>query len=123
MMVVFFNNNKVCVICVIYRLSNLELFLNMLEILLEADVQVVVCVDFNIDMLSMDKCRNRKQFIQLVTSYYMKFTIDMPTRVCNQSMFCLNNICFSNFLQYQTRVGNFNISDQNKYWRIWKKFT
>lgn len=109
-------NKLVYVVCVVYKppQTNVSSFVNKMDALLElaseGDSSVVVAGDFNIDMLSTDDV-NKQQFINLLHSYNLIFTINTPTRVTRFSETCIDNIFISSFLIYEATVMNLNISD------------
>ena len=105
------------VICVVYRppSADVNLFINKVDCLLETatvdDKLVIVAGDFNIDMSATKNIKTRSLLLNLLNSYNMRVTIDVPTRVTKTSSTCLDNFFVSNMIECDTNVLDVNISD------------
>lgn len=105
------------IIISIYRspLSDVNIFFSKLACLLEkfqnSNESIVLTGDFNID-LNDNQNKITNQFIDIVNSFNLSFTVREPTRVCNTKKSCIDNIITnienSNLV---VRVTNPSLSD------------
>lgn len=96
--------------------SNIDNFLikleNMIEIYKRESKPLIICGDFNIDLLKENT--NKVKFMNVLTSLNIITTINSATRISNSSISALDEILVDkNMLSYTT--GNFNtgFSDHN----------
>lgn len=129
---------KVIVVCV-YRppkLCNLSKFYENLDIVLKMiclkkSLKVILCGDFNIDILKNN--RITLDFQCFLTSYNLKLEINQPTRVSSNT--CLDNFAHNCKHNCQSEVLDFGLSDhtaqilkvkvikscQIKYWKTLRR--
>ena len=82
--------------CLSNSLKRLESMLSKLQNNKET---LVICGDFNIDTLA--KSQEKEEFINLLASFNLKITIDSPTRICGNTLSCLDQIVIPNKCNYK----------------------
>lgn len=93
------SSHEVTVAC-IYRsnhvLSDYDVFFVNLELLLEKLIsfkRIVVCCDFNIDLLVPSPVRDK--LLNILNLFHLKNSVNSPTRVTDSTKSCIDNIFLS----------------------------
>lgn len=102
----------IIIICVYrpprYYRQDIEEFLDELDVILRRykKQKVIICGDFNIDILNNDK--SSRDFQEVISNYKMTIAIKTPTKVSGKT--CIDNI-IHNMPNATSLVMNWNLSD------------
>lgn len=107
---------KIIIVCV-YRppnISNISVFFDAMDSVLKkmcykSNVRIVLCGDFNIDILKRNRITMDFEFLLL--NYNLKLQIRQPTRPKSQT--CLDNFAYNSHLKCTSEVVDFAMSDHS----------
>ena len=118
---------KLMLVGIIYRppSSDLLLFLSKMEdILMSIGRQkydrVLICGDFNIDILNVDGDASTSNFINLLSSHFLLPLITRPTRISNNSYSLIDNIFSQNLNNFTSGILLSDISDHYPVFSVFK---
>lgn len=122
------NNQQNFIVSSCYRppSSNFNVFNSLFEEKLRSlntnTCDLVVCGDFNLDLLEIDSNLSSSEFLNMMSGLSLSPLISKPTRVTDNSSSLIDNIFISNLINFKTGIFSVDISDHFPIFLIYQNY-